>query len=298
MKYCTKCGNQLTDGMLFCQKCGEKIIVATERIHIENGCEHAQSQCVKLRTSMKVWMIIFFVFTAIFAIGATSDASMLAGVFAFGVLGLMFLILAKTQKGNFKVLSNISCFRKTQGITKSVFVCTSVFLSLFLFVGIINSFEAEEIKTETVVETDVVSNTDITPEEKKEKKEEINEFSGECPITVSASMYDNIIGFPELSCYIKNKTNKEISAIQFYFVPRDVYGEELRGIFAQNRLQMDLGISANGSDTAAWQLLEDNIKSGDVYIYSVYFSDGTEWGNRNAAVSEIKKSALKVHASY
>ena len=26
MKYCTKCGNQMADDMLFCQKCGTKVV--------------------------------------------------------------------------------------------------------------------------------------------------------------------------------------------------------------------------------------------------------------------------------
>ena len=30
MKYCTKCGNQMSDEMIFCQKCGEKNILTKE----------------------------------------------------------------------------------------------------------------------------------------------------------------------------------------------------------------------------------------------------------------------------
>lgn len=124
------------------------------------------------------------------------------------------------------------------------------------------------------------------------------EFADVCPVTVSASIYDNIIGFPELECSVKNNTAKEIAAVQFYFVPKDVYGDELDGIFAQNKLYTDAPIAPNGTDKRAWQLLEQEIKSGDIYIYSVYFTDGSEWGDRNATVSKIKKHGQKINVSY
>ena len=124
------------------------------------------------------------------------------------------------------------------------------------------------------------------------------EFVGECPITVGASLYDNIIGLPQLECSIKNNTAKEIAAVQFYFVPKDVYGDELDGIFAQNKLYTDSAIAPNGTRKQAWQLLEQEVKSGDVYVYSVYFTDGSEWGDRNATVSKIKAHGLKLSVSY
>lgn len=111
-------------------------------------------------------------------------------------------------------------------------------------------------------------------------------------------MYDNIINFPERSCSIKNNTDKEIAAIQFYFTPKDVYGEDADGVFAMNRLQTDTPISPRGSDTCVWQMIDQSVKSGDLYVYSVYFTDGTEWGDRNASVSKIKKYAPRLSVSY
>ena len=40
-------------------------------------------------------------------------------------------------------------------------------------------------------------------------------------------------------------------------------------------------------------MLDSEIKSGDVYVYSVYFSDGSEWGDKDASVSNIKKYGYK-----
>ena len=52
-------------------------------------------------------------------------------------------------------------------------------------------------------------------------------FNGDCGITASAEMGSSIIGYPELSISITNTTEKEISAIQFYAIPYNVYGEEI-----------------------------------------------------------------------
>lgn len=120
------------------------------------------------------------------------------------------------------------------------------------------------------------------------------EFAQECPVEVSASISDNMIGVPELSCHIANKTDKEIAAIQFYFMPKDVYGDDVNTIFTANKLQTDTAIAPNGSCTRGWQLLDQDVKSGDIYVYSVYFTDGSEWGDKDASLSKIKKYGIKL----
>lgn len=124
------------------------------------------------------------------------------------------------------------------------------------------------------------------------------EFSDACPVEVSSSMYDNIIGVPEIKCTLKNNTDKEIAAIKLYFVPRNVYGEDVNSIFTTNELYTDNTIAPGASCSRNWQLLDSEIKSGDVYVYSVYFSDGTEWGDKDASVSDIKKYAYKISTKY
>lgn len=124
------------------------------------------------------------------------------------------------------------------------------------------------------------------------------EFQDNCPISIEAKMYDNIIGVPELSCNITNNTDKEISAIKLYFSPKDVYGEAVNNILAPNQLYTDEPLLAKSSVTKTWQLLDTSIKSGDLYIYSVYFSDGSEWGNKDAATSDIKKYGYKLETKY
>ncbi len=100
-------------------------------------------------------------------------------------------------------------------------------------------------------------------------------------------MGSSIIGFPELTISITNKTDKEISAIQFYAVPYDVYGDEIVGWTSQNKLYTDTAIGAGKSDTVTYQFIEDSVKTLKLYVYSVYFSDGTEWGDKNSTESTI-----------
>ena len=119
-------------------------------------------------------------------------------------------------------------------------------------------------------------------------------FSGDCGITATAEMGTDIIGQPTVSVSIKNVTDKEIVAIQFYAVPYNVYGEEVTGVFAQNKLYTDEAISAGGSNSVQWQLLDREVKTVQLYVYSVYFRDGSQWGNKDATKSQILKNGLLI----
>ena len=308
MKFCTKCGNQLNDDMDFCAKCGAKVISDTDTTSVQNEPQSAINAVdpVKPRKSMLVWMTVFFIFAGIFAIGSIADISMLAGVCLFGILGLMFLVLAKVPKSSPKVLSEVACFKKNNGISKGAFIGVSIFFAFFLFIGIINISDTTDnvaAKETTTVNSTALNESEtpavpVTKEDVKKEPEIPAAFASEIPVTVSVSMYDNIIGLPEIKCHFKNNTDKEIAAVQLYLLPKDVYGEEIHGIFVTNKLQCDTPIPANGAETFTWQMIDQSIKSGDLYIYSVYFADGTEWGDRNASTSTIKKHALKLEAKY
>lgn len=145
---------------------------------------------------------------------------------------------------------------------------------------------------------DTTNNTEVSDIKAEVKADVPQEFAEDCPISISASIYDNIIGVPEISCSMKNKTDKEILAIQLYFSPRDVYGEDVNTIFTTNNLQTDTPISPNGSVSRTWQLLDTDVKSGDLIVYSVFFEDGSEWGNKDAATSDIKKYGHKITIKY
>lgn len=122
------------------------------------------------------------------------------------------------------------------------------------------------------------------------------EFAQPCPVSVSASVSNNIIGVPELKVNVRNNTDKEIAAIQFYFLPKDVYGDDVNTVLTSNKLYTDEPIGVGGSCSRSWQMLDQNIKGGTVYVYSVYYTDGTEWGDKDASTSRIKQYGLKISA--
>lgn len=122
-------------------------------------------------------------------------------------------------------------------------------------------------------------------------------FEGDCGIDVSAEMGSSVIGYPELSVSITNTTEKEILAIQFYAVPVDVYGDEITKWTSQNKLYTDTAIGAGESNDISFQFIEDSVKTLELYVYSVYFADGTEWGDKDAAKSTILNNGVLIEVS-
>ena len=122
-------------------------------------------------------------------------------------------------------------------------------------------------------------------------------FDGDCGITASAEMGTSIIGSPELTVSINNVSGKDISAIRFYVIPYNVYGDELNNWKVENNLCTDTTISAGSSNTIQYQFIENSVKTGKLYVYSVYFADGTEWGDKSATRSTILKSGALIDVS-
>ncbi|WP_195542981.1 hypothetical protein [Massiliimalia timonensis] len=140
-------------------------------------------------------------------------------------------------------------------------------------------------------------NTGKTSEASNSKN---NPFSGDCGIAASGKIGTNIIGYPTLTIDIENISDKDISAIQFYVVPYDVYGEEITTLwtFSQHHLYTDDTIAAGHSDELYYDpFIEDSIKTMKLYVYSVYFADGTEWGDKDASESTILKKGIPIEVS-
>ena len=122
-------------------------------------------------------------------------------------------------------------------------------------------------------------------------------FDGDCGIAASAEMGNSILGFPELTISITNTSEKDISAIQFYAVPCDVYGEEITGWTSQNELYTDTKIEAGKSTSITYSFMENSIKTVKLYAYHVYFADGSEWGNKSATRSTILTHGLSIEVA-
>lgn len=160
------------------------------------------------------------------------------------------------------------------GIFVVIMICISIITSSF------NKKTATNLSADQTVPISNVSES---------TSEIAKNFIESCPIEIIASVQDNIIGFPELKCNIKNQSEKEIAAIKLYFSPKNVYGEKTSSVLSTNYLYTDEPLVSQSAVTKSWQLLNQEVKSGELYIYSVYFSDGTEWGNKDASEATLKK---------
>lgn len=177
-----------------------------------------------------------------------------------------------------------SCGAKNSATNQKKFL--KRFLPIFILFMFISMIAA------STSETDTTSNPDKNVTSEKVTTTIPAEYEGDCGISVSAEMYANIINFPELSISITNKTNKTIKAIKFFIVPYDVYGDEITSWATQQYLYTDTSISAGRSNKISYQLLEQSVETVDLYVYSVYFDDGTEWGNKDATKSSIIKYGI------
>ena len=122
-------------------------------------------------------------------------------------------------------------------------------------------------------------------------------FDGNCGITATAEIGNNIINYPELKITITNTTDKEISAVKFYSVPLNVYGEEIKGWTTQKDLYTDNSIPAGETTTISYQFIEQSVKTVKLYVYSVYFADGTQWGNKDASSTQIINGAPTIEVT-
>lgn len=135
--------------------------------------------------------------------------------------------------------------------------------------------------------------TGDTPNETSSVKTD-ERFAGDCGVSVTAEMGASIIDYPTLRVSVSNTSDKEVAAVKFYFVPLDVYGDEITKWTSQNYLYSDTAIPVGGYDSFEYQFIEDSVKKGELYLYSVYFSDGTEWGNKDATKSTAIDSGLQI----
>lgn len=185
MKYCTKCGHQMADDMMFCQKCGTKVENAAQPVQQTPQQEAPQytsqptyyappvNQPVKkqgkIRTGMKVGMIICFVFAGIYGLIALAEPMVLFMTFFFGILGLMFLLLGISPK------ESKYMFGRNGGLKKSLFV-TLCIVGAFVVTGIIMSTTmpatTPDSDTGTTQNQDVNSETENKDDDKDENKKE------------------------------------------------------------------------------------------------------------------------------
>ena len=120
-------------------------------------------------------------------------------------------------------------------------------------------------------------------------------FYDDCGVSVSATLSKDILNYAELNISVKNTADKEIAAVKLYAIPQNVYGDEIDSWFAPREILYDTAIPAEGCGCFTHSFLDESVKTVTLYVYSVYFSDGTEWGDRNAKKATILKEAREVN---
>ena len=126
-------------------------------------------------------------------------------------------------------------------------------------------------------------------------------YSGNCGIEATAHLASHqYINHPHLRISVRNVSGKGIAAIKFYAIPYDVYGEDISSsIFSQNRLQTDDLIPAGRKKVLNYgPFMNQSMKSVKLYVYSIYFEDGSEWGDREATRQEILKYGKLIEATF
>ncbi len=179
--------------------------------------------------------------------------------------------------------------KNKKAVKKPMMIALIVFVVIVVIGSIASTSESDG--------TENADNKEIITQEDKVVENSDNKFTGDCGITASAEMGTDIIGMPELSISITNVSEKDIAAVKFYAVPCDVYGDEIKGWTRQDKLYTDTTITAGASDSLTYSFIEESVKTVKLYVYSVYFKDGTEWGNKDATTSEIVKNGRLIEVS-
>ena len=184
--------------------------------------------------------------------------------------------------------------QERSGCTKKILYGFGILFALGVFGSVIGTVEnAKSTGNKTTTETRVQQTPVPAPIPSR--------FSGDCGIAATAHLKsDEFINHPHLCISLKNLSEKDISAIQFYVVPYDVYGRDLSSsLFSQKKLQTDDMIPVGGSKKLNYgPFIDQQMKSIKLYVYSVYFADGSEWGDKDATRSEILKYGKEIEATF
>ena len=122
-------------------------------------------------------------------------------------------------------------------------------------------------------------------------------FDSPCPITIDVEYHTSK---QSLIISVTNDSDKQIKAIKYMVIVYDAYGEVVKkydyGATEISLTYDSRALNSHDSSLGKWTLngFEDG-RSLDIYIYDVYYSDGSEWGSREITVDGIKAYATKIH---
>ena len=228
MKYCSKCGNQMADDMMFCQKCGTRSVVENtelqeadkpkfESVHTASVNNYHNESSVKNnaptnRKGMKVGMTICFVFGAIYALISLAEPAIFGMTLFCAILGIMFLCLSKTPK------DSVYMFGKDKGIKKSVFVLACIIVAFVSFGALMSTMDTTTPGSSSVSTQTETNASSTSVENKKVSMADIEKwYKNEMP-TVSQNLIEYANG-------VKGISNINITESKFRFGEQDGWYE-------------------------------------------------------------------------
>lgn len=124
--------------------------------------------------------------------------------------------------------------------------------------------------------------------EKADAQKKAHEEAIKPPVTLSRTIITpNVIGEPTLSLIMKNNSQKTINAFKLHIYAYDNYGKQVKqfgygdGVFSAIS-QREIEPGGTTSSQYTWTLHGfDNGRKFKVQLYSIHFTDGTEWTAEN-----------------
>ena len=274
--YCPKCGKEIPDDFIHCPQCGRSLVASPRTVFIQ---QKENSGCGKK---------IAYGFLVLFGIG---------------MLGAIAESANKSNSAKANSTATVSADAATKEKPADVDSVTKG-----------NSPDANSTATEPADTENNESQAEAQSEETTGKQADAADagqtpvpppipasFTSDCGIEATAHLASHqYINHPQLSISVRNVSKKGIAAIQFYAIPYDVYGEDISSsIFSQKRLQTDDLIPAGKKEVLNYgPFLNQSMKSVKLYVYSIYFEDGSEWGDHEATRQEILKYGKLIEATF
>lgn len=132
--------------------------------------------------------------------------------------------------------------------------------------------------------TFIMPNENIVITAEFELTAEASKFSGSSQISIQPKFYTSS---KNLHIKATNNSSTTITAVKYLIVPLDAYGNNIKrygnGVIQLTATHND-SINAGSYGTNAWTVSGfTGISNVRVYVYSVRFSNGTEWGSSTAS---------------
>ncbi len=118
-------------------------------------------------------------------------------------------------------------------------------------------------------------------------------FNDDCKISATASINKSSTGMQELTLFVTNLTGKNIASFNFFAFPSSIY-KKLEKTAPQSHTYKGVEIPSGSSVFSSHQFIKNYHGDVKLYIYSVDFSDGSQWGDKTATSGAIRKNGIAI----